>query len=489
MSSVIRSKWFRLATVLIIIGAGLGAVVYPPVRETVQTLFAAKAEIAERTSPPKKTVELIEVNKAFGLRVNPEAVGALGITAVEAKRALQPQAMPPQIGTVNYDNDHLFVIRPRFTGEIVEFRKVPDGTGSYASPYRPIRFGDRVKQDDLLAVVWSQQFGAAKAALVDAISALRLSKEALKRYGDLIQKGAGTEAGIKAAERQVELDTNAYNTAERSLRMWKLPAEEIDKIKEEAKALSEHRQLRSSEQEMKWARVEVRAPKFSDDPARELTIVEKNTSLGDIVDPSRDTPLFRLADLSRLQIWVQAPEEYLPVLREQMQRGSLKWHIRFQADPVDTAPLELDIHQISVSLDPNQHTSTLIGYLPNAEGKYLVGQFLTATIYLPPGPDIVEIPTDAVNQVEGQNLVFVEANGAANEFLLRRVPVVKSFQKKAFVRSRLTPEEEALSRADEARGRRPLQPLLPGERVIIGGVVELTAALDEALSTRQSKAE
>lgn len=483
----VRSKWVRLASVLVLIGGGLGAMALPPVRETVHNLFAGKIDNHENDGPTKSAVELIEADKARGLRVNPQAIAALGITSVEVKRALEPQPLPPQIGTVNYDNDHLFAIRPRFVGEIVEFRKVPDT--AQPGTYRPIRFGDRIKQDDLLAVIWSQQFGAAKATLVDAISALRLSKEALKRYVDLIQKGAGTEAGLRATERQVELDTNAYNTAERSLRMWKLPNEEIEKIKEEAKTISEQKQFRSPEQEMKWARVEVRAPKFSDDLRRELVVVEKNTSVGDIVDPSRDTPLFRLADLSRLQVWVQAPEEYLPVLREQLQRGSLKWHIRFQADPVDTPPLELDIHQISVSLDPNQHTSTLIGYLPNAEGKFLVGQFLTATIYLPPGADVVEIPTDAVNQVEGQNLVFVEKKGAGNEFLLRRIPVVKSFHKKAFVRSRLTPEEEALSKAEEAKGRRPLQPLVPGERVITRGVVELTAALDEALSTQQSKAE
>src|SRR5205085_6575741 len=128
---------------------------------------------------------------------------------------------------------------------------------------------------------------------------------------------------------------------------------------------------------------------------RELVIVEINTKQGDIVDPSRETPLFRLADLSRLQIWVYPPVEYLPLIRERLERGSgaLKWQIRFQDDPPITPPLELDISRVSPSLDPNQQRPVLVGYLPNPDGRFLVGQPLTATIFLPPEPNTVEIPT------------------------------------------------------------------------------------------------
>jgi multidrug efflux pump subunit AcrA (membrane-fusion protein) len=131
----------------------------------------------------------------------------------------------------------------------------------------------------------------------------------------------------------------------------------------------------------------------------------------------------------------------------------------------------------------------VIGYLPNPENKFLVGQPLTATIFLPPDPDTVAIPTDALNQVEGQNLVFVENVTGKNEFFIRRVQVVKSFQKTTFVRSKLTAEEEALAKDEEKKGRRPMRPLLPGERVITRHVLELTSALESALSSQKSQAE
>jgi multidrug efflux pump subunit AcrA (membrane-fusion protein) len=39
---------------------------------------------------------------------------------------------------------------------------------------RPLRYGDRVKQGQLLAVVYSQPLGAQKATLVDAINLAQL---------------------------------------------------------------------------------------------------------------------------------------------------------------------------------------------------------------------------------------------------------------------------------------------------------------------------
>ncbi len=462
---------------------------FSPVRETVHGWFGGKAEEQSRKDEPNKTVALVVRDGHDGLHVNDEALMGLGINSMEVKAADEPQPLPPQIGRVNYDNDRLFVSRTPFPGTLVEFAKVIDTANFSPTQYRPLRWGDRIKQDDLLAVVWSQQFGAAKAALVDAVSALRLSKEALARYSDLMEKGAGNVTSFKAAERQVQLDTNNYNTAVRSLKMWKLPNEEIEKLKKEAQALSEQKNRRSTDAEVNWARVEIKAPKFSDDPKRELVIIEKNVTQGEVVDPARDTPLFRLADLSQLQIWVHPPEEYIPLIRKQLERaGRVTWAIRFDVDPPGTKPLELDIHQISPSLDPNQQRPMLIGYLPNPDNKFLIGQTLTATVYLPPDPDTVEIPTEALNQVEGQNFVFVESKTEKNTFFIRRIPVVRIFQKKAFVRSKLSPEDALFSKEEQGKGRRQLEPLMPGERIVTRSVMELTTALENAQAAQQVKA-
>jgi cobalt-zinc-cadmium efflux system membrane fusion protein len=479
-----RVPWYRVAFGGVIVIGVLGIMVLPPVRTTIHGWLVGDAKAASSANTTKsEELEYFEKNDIQGLHLPEKAVVGLGLRPIKARLATEGRPLPPQIGTLNYDNDRIFAIRSRFPGELAEVTQVLDADGPITpTRQRPLRFGDKVKQGDRLAVIWSQPFGAAKAALVDAVCALRLSQETLKRYEDLHQKGAMALASVKIAERQVQADSNSLLTAERSLKMWKLEKQEIEEIKAEANVIHDQKKSRSADDEMKWARVEIKVPWFDKtNPNRELIVVEKNTNLNDMVDPINSPPLFKLADTSRLQIWVHPPEEYLPLIRAGLKKGpgGLQWDIRFQSEARETPAAKLDIVQIAPSLEPNQHTPMVLGYLPNPEGKYLIGQFVTATIYMPPDKDTVEIPTDALNEVEGQAYVFVQSDSGKHDYSLRRVAVVRRFKDVTFVRAKLGDDDKKVSDAEVARGRRPLQPLLPDERVITRGVCELTSALEE----------
>ena len=443
----------------------------------------ADARSAHRYDPPK----LVELGDGeFGLELTKDAIESLELKPKEAVVAGNKLPLPPMIGTVNYEIDRLFSIKALFTGEVAEVMQVDDETefiknGSPTYKKRPIKFGDKVKQGDTLVVIWSRDLGEKKAALVDAICSLRLSQETLVRQRELFNEGAISLAALKVAERQVQADNNAVMTAERTLRIWKLTDPEIQAIKDEANVIHDQKLTRDIVQEVKkWARVERKAPWFDPaNPNRQLTILEKNTNLTDIVDPANyGTPLFKIADLSRLQIWVHPPEEYLPILRQQLNAGTLKWEIRFQSESAKMKPLELKVEQISPSLEPNQHTPMLMGYLDNPDYKYLIGQFVTATILIRPPADTVEVPTDAVNPLSGQEFVFIENPKAKNQFLIRRVSVAQSLKRISYVRAKLTPEQAEANRALK-QGEYPIQTLQAGDRVVTRGVVELTAALEE----------
>jgi len=86
--------------------------------------------------------------------------------------------------------------------------------------------------------------------------------------------------------------------------------------------------------------------------------------------------------------------------------------------------------------------------------------------------------------------VFVrKKDGNKNDYYLRRVAVAQSAGKFSLVRSQLTPDDERLSRAEAARGRRPLDTLQPGDVVLTRGTVELTAALEDLLTNPGAKRE
>jgi cobalt-zinc-cadmium efflux system membrane fusion protein len=452
-----------------------------------------------RAVPAADEVELFHDGAGHdGLRLTADAVRGYRLRAVAAEEATRPRAMPPQVGTVNFDNDTLFNIRTRFPGEVAEMREVKDDP-SIPTRFRPIRAGDTVKQGDLLCVVWSQQLGAAKAALVDAISALSLSQPAYERQKLLFRQGATSLTELDTALRQYRGDSNSLATAERSLLMWKLTPEEMDAIRKEAKEIADlivAGKVRPTDMANKWPRVEIKVPWFDkSQPDRELTIVEKNTCMNDMLDPiASPAPLFKVADLKRLQIWVHPPEEYLPTLQKNLEAAKkegrqLAWDIRFQADGPEVPPRKLQIVQVFPQIEPNQHTPTVMGYLDNSDGKVLVGQFVNATILVPPPPNTVEIPSEALNEVGGQALVIVAANAARREYVLRRVPVEARYKDVVLVRSELNQEDEKVSRLEVQQGRRPLEPLRPGDRVITRGVVELTSELESLLIEERTKAE
>lgn len=483
-------------------GAAVGLILF--LVPTTHEMLVGWFHTAEGIPPPRKAwdvpAELIRDSRGnFGLRLSEAALKNLEVDPVRVETAHKERPLPPQMGTVNYDNDFLYTIRPRFPGEIISFLRVeddhyPDGP----TTERDVSFNDRVKQGAVLAVAWSKDLGLAKASLVDAIVNRKVTEETLERHRKLFQEGAIAEATVRQSEKEATAALNAYRTALYPLIVWKVPRDEIRKVEAEADTiLRERNKPRNPEEEVKrWARVEIKAPTLArkdgkPGPGASLVVIEKNTHLGDFIDPGRDTPLFRLADLTRLQIWVHPPEELLPALRAHLNnRGAegLKWQIRFQADPPGTAPLALNITKLAPSLDPILKTPMLIGELPNPDRKYLVGQVVSATVLVPPPPNTVEVPTNAVNLVENQSLVFVrKADGKPNEYFLRRVAVAQTAGKVSLVRSVLTDADKRLSADEVAKKRRPLEPLEPGDLVLTRGVVELTAALEDLQTNPENK--
>ena len=124
--------------------------------------------------------------------------------------------------------------------------------------------------------------------------------------------------------------------------------------------------------------------------------------------------------------------------------GFMRWTVKTVGSP----SLPGFIDDIGWLIDPNQHTAMIKGHIDNREGHIRAGQFISATVEIPPPKDVVEVPTDAVIEDGQQCVVFVEADKAKQEYTMRRVELTNRFDKTVFVRSRpfakgeeITPEE------------------------------------------------
>jgi cobalt-zinc-cadmium efflux system membrane fusion protein len=440
----------------------------------------------------------LDVRKSLGmLKRNKEQVA-------EAKRPERgiDLVLP---GSTALDPTRLLRIRARFApAEVVkigEIEEAPDRRVKGESVFRELRSGDKVTKGAVLGVFYSVDVGSKKNDLYDGLVQLKLDEEILDRA----EKARGTvpEIFILNAKRSVLGDRNAITRAENTLRAWGIPQEDIDAIHKEAEQADldaarstrekepaktskakekESRDKAKQEQLDRWARVELKAP-------FDATIVERNVAQHEIVVDGT-TNLFVLAQVDRIAVIANAPEDDLPLL-QRLNFQQRHWSIRTVGTPTDKG-LEGPIDEIGYLIDPNQHTAVVKGYIDNIrdkDGSWRLrgGQFASLTVTLPPPENVVEIPMNAVVDDGKQCVVFVQPDAAHPEHVvLRRVVVTHRFDDTAFVRSVLTAEDRKLAQGDKEQGIRTPEPLRAKERVITAGVLELKKELEdrEAETTR-----
>ncbi len=386
-----------------------------------------------------------------------EVVERLGVTSAPVQTAVAPRPLE-LAGSLAFDPTYLGRVQARFGGEVISI-----GTTSAAVPggktvERVLRYGDRVTKGQIMAVVLSKDLGEKKNELVDSLVRLWYDEANLEGLEELAKRGQTPSVAVRTQRTTVAMDRNAVSKAELTLRTWRVPNKEIDVVKDEAKQVFERKGEHDLEKETEWAKVEVRAP-------FDGTIVEKNVALGNIIDTTFD--LFKVADLHKLGVMVHAYEEDLREL-EALPRG-FPWKVRAGADLHNQVLQSDGLQQIGLVVDPTQHTDPIMGLVDNAEGKLRVGQFVTATVNLPAPPNVVALPSSALDEDGSESVIFVQPDISKPRYVLRRVSVAMRLRDIIYVRSELTEQDR----------KKGLQAVQPGEYVVTDGVLELKAALED----------
>lgn len=422
--------------------------------------------IAIRDKSPRSELDPQDENT---LIVPGDVLDSLKVTFSEVVHAPPPEPLKID-GSLYLDANRLVHVRTRFSGELMELGTIED-VPSTAQPTatRPVRFGDRVAKGQLLAVVWSKDLGEKKSELAERITQLRLDEEKLKRLEELIVKGSTSDQNVRSARRDVEGDLIAVSRAERTLRSWRLSETEIQAIRAEAEELRRRHGQWDKKLDDTWARVEVRAP-------IEGTILEKNVAVGDFANTEQD--LFKIADLSRLDVLAQVYEEDIPDL-ELLAPAERRWEIVLKADP-KANPLLGSFEQIGNVIDPNQHTALVMGWVDNSRHRLRVGQFVTARVMLPASPHEVAIPVSAVIDSDDQSLVFVRSPNDRTRLACRRVYPVHRRDNLIYVTDIVPP--------GKVKSGLPYSTLRPGEQVMSSAGVEFAAEWQNLIEAKHLKA-
>ncbi|HEY3969056.1 MAG TPA: efflux RND transporter periplasmic adaptor subunit [Planctomycetaceae bacterium] len=433
----------------------------------------------------EKMHELVS-DEADTLVVEPDVFKSLSITLSNVQPAVAPEPLKLD-GQLYLLSNSMVHVHSRFPGDVVEVGDYEDpnlarlraangnrsgddaaetggpqatdpGTETPSRPEnykRHLEFGDFVREGQLLAVVWSKELGEKKSELVEAVARLRIDEERLRVLEEGERKGAVPHDKVREQQKLVEGDAVNVDTAERTLHSWRVSDDEIESVRAEAERIRHRNLARAVRLNDNWARVEVRAVVSG-------TIVEKNVAVGDYVN--NDLDLFKIADLSRMNVLANAYEEDLPAL-EGIPPAQRNWKIRLKADPKEEMAGSFD--RIGPIIDPTQHTALVMGWVVNPRGRLRSGQFITAYIKLPTQPDEVSIPVSALVDQEGKTYVFSQSKKDPRRFQRRRVfPVRRNDQVVSLSRAPRTGSIDEVS-----------EPLSVGDVVVTTGGLQLAAEL------------
>jgi len=266
-------------------------------------------------------------------------------------------------GTVQPIDNRIASVRPLARGRIVE---VHAKVGDRVAAGQTLAIFDNLEVGDLIA-----QLQAANSAQEETKARLIPARRQTERSRRLADIGAGAEKDTEsslAEQKELEANLRAQQAATRSIEV------RLRRLGASTNGGSHLTALKSP-----FAGV----------------VAKASVSVGDLIDESRE--VFSVADLSRL--WVQAE-----VYEKDIGR------IRVGQD----ARVHVDTY-ISDMLDPQTRTARVRCEVANPDSKLKTDMF--ASIELPTDVDkeAIAIPSGAIQQVDGKNVVFLRRGQAQFE--------------------------------------------------------------------------
>ena len=354
-------------------GAAVGglalAVAFPSVPETARGLLGlaststGAARAAAPAAAPKGDAHGHAEGEGHGeeghIAMTAEQVEAAGIrVAAVGPGTLVTRAAVP--GVLAASQDRQARVTARLGGIVAEVRTA---------------LGQEVGKGDVLAVLESREVADAKGEFLAATRSAALAETTLARETRLWRQRISAEqeflqARTAAEEARIKVDLGRARLAALGL--------------SEAEVASLARQPAAM-----LRRLELRAPMAG-------RVTARNAVLGASV--AAEAEVFAVADLSVLWVELTIPPRDLPMARQ----GQTVF-ITGEGD----ARTEGKIVFLSPVLDPETRSARAVAEIPNTEGTWRAGGFVTAHLSTAEQQVDVLVPRDAVQEVEGKKVVFV----------------------------------------------------------------------------------
>jgi cobalt-zinc-cadmium efflux system membrane fusion protein len=353
-----------VATVAVALAAGFAAGRSLPSASIVVPVSAPSAAAADPQLPA--TITLSEPKLAnLQLQIGQAKAGPLVRTV-------------PATGSVGYDQLHLARIKPTARGRIETL---------------DVTAGDRVVAGQRLAVLDNFDLSAAHSRVLSAEAALNQAKAqlaaasaAFDRAASLIRSDLVTQAELEARRATVATMEADLRTKEAELRQYHEEEARLLPVRPAAADTGS-----SSDQPPADSRGAIVAP-FAG------VVDSVSVATGEIVDPA--TPIFTVSDLST--VWVQAD-----VAQKDLGLVNVGDAVEVRVNAFPGRVFTGRITYIPDAILPTTGMAKVRVEVPNPGDVLRVNMFATVTILSPRGGDGVMVPSESLQEVNGQSVVFI----------------------------------------------------------------------------------
>jgi cobalt-zinc-cadmium efflux system membrane fusion protein len=316
----------------------------------------------------------LQPGESLGIRM-PSARSAelAGLSIDRPTRGIAGEALE-LLGEVRFNDNRRARVTPLAAGVLTDIR---------------IDVGDAVEAGQVLAVVNSPEVAKAKSAYLTALSEQDVTSANHERERQLVEENIAARRDLQAAEGEHRRAVLAVRQTRQQLLNLGFSEGDVEGIEREQSATSD---------------LPVRAP-FAG------VVVERSATLGEAVD--RDA-LFEVADLATMWIELAVPES--KAIR--LARGG---SVEVEVEALPGRPIAGEITWISPQINENTRMVRARATVPNPDGTLRHGMFAQVSASLEAPRETMQVPTDAVQNIDGDPFVFVRTE--PDLFALRRVEV------------------------------------------------------------------
>ncbi len=296
-------------------------------------------------------------------------------------------------GSVGHDENRLLHVAANVRGRVVSI---------------PVDLGSAVRKGDPLVWIESVELSHAWEEFVKSLANLHVARRALERARALLDARAISAAEVQAREAGFLSRKAEAETAERTLRMYGEPEEEI------AAARSAIESNTEVPVEPHPHRLAIRSP-------FDGRVIERKVTPGSLVEALE--PLVTVADLTTVWVFLQAHEKDLALLRE-----SLPVTILTETYPEEAFGGRVDF--LGSVVDEATRTVRVRATVSNRREKLRPGMFVRARVEVPRPREearpALAVPHAALQTLEGRTHVFVQAGPGI--FVRRAIETGRTFE-------------------------------------------------------------